>query len=76
MRVLISALALAIGAATALAEPAKTSKERLSDKASDEQRVDDCRVPPERRGTATRPDCPERRAPAAAQGKPERQAPR
>ncbi|MFL4980815.1 MAG: hypothetical protein ACJ8FV_20285 [Xanthobacteraceae bacterium] len=70
MRVLISALALAIGAATALAEPAKTSKERLSDKASDEQRVDDCRVPPERRSTATRPDCPERTAPAATRGRP------
>jgi len=76
MRFLISTLVLAIGAATAMAEPTKTSKERLSDKASDEQRVDDCRVPPERRGTATRPDCPERPAPAAAQGKPERQAPR
>ena len=32
--------------------PAKTSKERLSDKASDEQRVDDCKVPLARR---TRP---------------------
>jgi hypothetical protein len=38
-------------------------KERLSDKASDEQRVDDCKVPPERRGPKKRPDC----APAAAQ---------
>jgi hypothetical protein len=76
MRVLISALVLVIGAATAPAEPAKTSKERLSDKASDEQRVDDCRVPPERRSTATRPDCQERRVPAAAQGKPEPRAPR
>jgi hypothetical protein len=76
MRVLISALVLVIGVATALAEPAKTSKERLSDKASDEQRVDDCRVPPERRSAATRPDCPERRAPAAARGKPEPAAPR
>jgi hypothetical protein len=70
MRVLISALALVIGAATAMAEPTKTSKERLSDKASDEQRVDDCRVPPQRRGTATRPDCRERPAPVATQGNP------
>jgi hypothetical protein len=38
---------------------AKTSKERLSDKASDEQRVDDCKVPQARR---TRP------RPTACQG--------
>ena len=31
---------------------AATGKERLGDKASDEQRVDDCKVPPSRR---TRP---------------------
>jgi hypothetical protein len=37
---------------------AKTLKERLSDKASDEQRVDNCRVPPEKRGTTPRPGCP------------------
>lgn len=37
----------------------ETLKERLSDKASDEQRVDNCRVPPEKRGTKKRPDtCP------------------
>lgn len=35
-----------------------TLKSRLSDKASDEQRVDDCGVPPERRGSRPRPDCP------------------
>jgi hypothetical protein len=35
----------------------KTSKERLSGKATDEQRVDNCRVPPERRGSVPRPDC-------------------
>jgi hypothetical protein len=35
--------------------PVRTGKERLSDKPSDEQRVDDCKVPPERRGRA-RPD--------------------
>ena len=40
-----------------LAAGVKTSKERLSDKASDEQRVDNCRVPVERRGPTPRPDC-------------------
>jgi hypothetical protein len=38
--------------------PLKSAKERLSDKASDEQRVDNCRVPPDRRGSKPRPDCP------------------
>jgi len=42
----------------------KSAKERLSDKASDEQRVNNCRVPPEKRGTKPRPDCP---APQAAE---------
>jgi hypothetical protein len=37
---------------------AQTMKERLSDKASDQQRVDNCRVAPERRGPVPRPDCP------------------
>jgi hypothetical protein len=32
-----------------------TLKSRLSDKASDEQRVNDCKVPPERRGPKKRP---------------------
>ena len=46
----------------ALAEPGeadepKTLKERLSDKASDEQRVDNCRVAVARRGATPRPDC-------------------
>jgi hypothetical protein len=35
--------------------PAATGKERLGDKASDNQRVDDCRVPPEKRGPVKRP---------------------
>lgn len=41
------------------ADPAaRTGKERLGDKASDEQRVNDCKVPPDRRGNSTRsPDC-------------------
>jgi hypothetical protein len=38
----------------------ETGKERLSDKASDEQRVDNCKVPPDRQGTKPRPsDCPQ-----------------
>lgn len=58
-------LALALGAAGALAQgaapapagtPVKTGKERLGDKASDEQRVDNCKVPPDRRGPRARPD--------------------
>jgi hypothetical protein len=35
--------------------PVKTGKERLSSKASDEQRVDNCKVPTELRGTTVRP---------------------
>jgi hypothetical protein len=35
----------------------KTLKERLSDKASDEQRVDNCGVPLDRRGQRLRPGC-------------------
>jgi hypothetical protein len=48
--------------------PSKTGKERLSDKASDEQRVDNCKVPPERQGTKPRPSaCPQldRKAPGS-----------
>ncbi len=37
---------------------AKTGKERLGDKASDEQRVDDCKVPPARRTRARPVACP------------------
>jgi hypothetical protein len=37
--------------------PAATGKERLSDKASDEQRVDDCKVPPSRRTRPRPTDC-------------------
>ena len=35
----------------------KTGKERLTDKASDEQRVDDCKVPPARRTRARPTNC-------------------
>lgn len=45
------------------ADAMKTLKEKLSDKPSDEQRVDNCGVPPDRRGPTPRPDCPAGRAP-------------
>lgn len=38
------------------AEPTLTSKERLSGKASDDQRVDNCKVPLNLRGPKPRPD--------------------
>jgi hypothetical protein len=41
----------------AVAQEAQTLKERLSDRASDVQRVDNCHVPVERRGAVPRPDC-------------------
>lgn len=60
-KVLVCAAILGCLAPTAslAADPAaRTGKERLSDKASDEQRVNDCKVPPERRGRSVRsPDC-------------------
>ena len=37
-------------------EPTRTGKERLGGKASDEQRVDNCKVPLDRRGPVSRPD--------------------
>ena len=40
--------------------PVRTSKERLGEKWSDEQRVDNCKVPPDKRGPKPRPEnCPE-----------------
>jgi hypothetical protein len=57
LRMSATALLFATIVGLASAEPVKTSKERLSDKAADEQRVDNCRVAPERRGTVARPDC-------------------
>ncbi len=57
-------------AAAQEAQELKTLKERLSDKASDDQRVNNCRVPPERRGTQPRPDCPAQPMPAAQAGPP------
>ena len=71
LRLLLLALAVLGWTEYAQAEPAKTLKERISDKASDDQRVDNCRVPPERRGPKARPDCPVQIAPAAAGPKSE-----
>jgi len=39
-----------------ITEAVKTGKERLSDKASDDQRVDNCKVPRDRRGAKLRPE--------------------
>ena len=42
------------------AGPTMTGKERLSTKWMDEQRVDNCKVPIDKRGTKPRPDaCPQ-----------------
>ena len=51
-------LAAALVPGATMAQQAKTSKERLSRKADDEQRVDNCRVPVELRGATPRPGCP------------------
>ena len=64
-KVLALSCALIGWAPLAIAEEAQTLKERLSDKASDAQRVDNCHVPPERRGTLPRPDCREKPRPEA-----------
>jgi len=37
-------------------QPVRTAKERLGSKASDEQRVDNCKVPLDLRGPKPRPD--------------------
>jgi hypothetical protein len=42
------------------APPTRTVKERLSSKASDDQRVDNCKVPRDLRGPKSRPDCHKR----------------
>ena len=57
-KLLVLSCALIASVPQAIAQEAQTLKERLSDKASDAQRVDNCRVPPERRGPLPRPDCP------------------
>lgn len=65
--VTLLALALTWSGPAAAAEPPRrdpsklTMKERLSGKASDPQRVNDCKVPLERRGDRPRPaDCAKR----------------
>jgi hypothetical protein len=58
-RLLALGCAVVVWVPLAMAEEGQTLKERLSDKASDAQRVDDCHVPAERRGPMLRPDCPE-----------------
>jgi len=61
--VIVAALLVPVHAGAAEEEAAmepasRTGKERLGSKASDEQRVNDCKVPPELRGTSSRPvDC-------------------
>jgi hypothetical protein len=42
--------------ATDVPGPVRTGKERLGDKWNDEQRIDNCKVPPEKRGPKPRPD--------------------
>lgn len=44
--------------APSLSVGTRTGKERLSDKGSDEQRVDDCKVPPTQRTRARPTACP------------------
>jgi hypothetical protein len=41
----------------AVSASSRTGKERLTDKASDEQRVDDCKVPPAKRTRARPTGC-------------------
>ena len=60
----------------AAAQEGQTLKERLSDKASDNQRVDNCHVPPERRGPVPRPDCPGEPASSAPAVEPGAEAPK
>jgi hypothetical protein len=69
-RMALSGLAIAIAvvsAPTAVADPSepttapapvRTGKERLNDKASDEQRLDDCKVPRDRRTRERPTSCP------------------
>jgi hypothetical protein len=51
--VLLVGVSLFLAAASAQSG-VKTGKERLGDKASDEQRVDNCKVPPDRWGKTAR----------------------
>lgn len=66
------ALALQMGAAVcpdnARAAETMTAKERLVSKAADEQRVNNCRVPPELWGPVARPGCPAQETASAPPG--------
>jgi len=55
---LMLTFSLQVGLAVAGEEPREDNdvKERLGGKASDEQRVDNCKVPLDRRGATPRPD--------------------
>jgi hypothetical protein len=55
---LVALLLAPVQARPQQANEPKTLKERLSDKASDQQRLDNCKVAPDRRGRRPRPDCP------------------
>jgi len=48
--------AAATSRATASSTGSSTGKERLSNKWMDEQRIDNCKVPVDKRGTRPRPD--------------------
>ena len=72
-RLALGLLLFALVGSVAIAQEGQTLKERLSDKASDDQRVDNCHEPVERRGAKPRPDCfeqPQPAAPAAEEGTP------
>ena len=47
---------VALGKQSQAPAAGETLKERLSDKASDEQRVNNCKVPADRRGSKPRPE--------------------
>ena len=68
-KILALGCAIALSVFPASAQEMRTLKERLSDKASDAQRVDNCHVPPERRGTLPRPDCANQPQPASHEAK-------
>jgi hypothetical protein len=61
--------AMMIAMTPVMAQEVQTLKERLSDKASDAQRVDNCHVPPDRSGATPRPDCPKQPLPATSEAK-------
>lgn len=52
-----AASAPADDAARSKTDPPLTGKERLARKWMDDQRADDCKVPPDKRGPTPRPDC-------------------